>query len=145
MNVQTFFSKEEKQQIVEAIKTAENLTSGEIRVHIESNCKGDVLDRTAFLFSKMGMHKTELRNGVLIYLAVKDRQFSIIGDGGINAKVPDDFWNEITEQTIAKFKEGQFCEGLCLAIKLSGEKLVEYFPVADDDVNELSDDISFGK
>ncbi len=145
MNVQAFFTKEEKQQIVDTIKTAEKLTSGEIRVHIESTCKEEVLDRTAYLFGKMGMHKTELRNGVLVYLAIKDRQFAIIGDAGINAKVPEDFWNDIKEQAIAKFKEEEFCEGLRLAIKLSGEKLVKYFPVAADDVNELSDDISFGR
>jgi uncharacterized membrane protein len=145
MNVQHFFSQKEKQQIVQAIKEAENKTSGEIRVHIESLCRGEVLDRASFLFGKMGMHKTELRNGVLIYLAVKDRQFCIIGDAGINEKVPDDFWNEITECTIALFKDNKFCEGLCEAIRLSGDKLVAYFPVASDDVNELSDDISFGK
>lgn len=144
MNAKDFFSKEEQKKIVEAIKTAENLTSGEIRVHIELHCKEEILDRTTFLFSKMGMHKTDLRNGVLIYLAVKDRKFSIVGDGGINAKVADEFWNVITESTISYFKEGKYCDGLCEAIKRCGENLVEYFPVAEDDVNELSDDISFG-
>lgn len=144
MTAQDFFSKEEQQQIVEAIKTAENLTSGEIRVHIENHCKEEVLDRTTFLFSKMDMHKTELRNGVLIYLAVKDRQFSIVGDAGINAKVAEGFWDKISETTLALFKEGSYCEGLCAAIKSSGEDLVEHFPVAEDDINELSDEISFG-
>jgi len=144
MTAKDFFSKEEQKQIVEAIKAAENLTSGEIRVHIENHCKEEILDRTTFLFSKMGMHKTELRNGVLIYLAVKDRQFSIVGDAGINSKVADNFWDEITASTIAHFKEGNYSTGLCEAIKQCGEKLVEYFPVAEDDVNELSDDISFG-
>lgn len=144
MNAKEFFSKEEQKQIVEAIKTAENLTSGEIRVHIEPHCKGEILDRTTFLFSKMGMHKTALRNGVLIYLAVNDRKFSIVGDAGINAKVADDFWEVITESTIAHFKEKKYADGLCEAITRCGENLVEHFPVADDDVNELSDDISFG-
>ena len=144
MTAKDFFSKEDQQQIVEAIKVAENLTSGEIRVHIENHCKEEVLDRTTFLFSKMGMHKTELRNGVLIYLAVKDRKFSIVGDVGINAKVESDFWEDITESTIAYFKEGEYSKGLCAVIKRCGEKLVTHFPVAEDDVNELSDDISFG-
>lgn len=144
MTAKDFFSKEEQARIVEAIKTAENLTSGEIRVHIESHCKEELLDRTSFLFSKMDMHKTELRNGVLIYLAVKDRKFSIIGDAGINAKVEDDFWDKITATTIQHFKEGDYCNGLCATIKECGEKLVAHFPVADDDINELSDDISFG-
>jgi uncharacterized membrane protein len=145
MTAQKFFSKEEQAQIVEAIKTAENLTSGEIRVHIENHCKEDALDRTTFLFEKMEMHKTELRNGVLIYLALKDRKFSIIGDAGINAVVGDNFWEDIKESTITDFKAEAYCAGLCAAIKRCGEKLVAQFPVAEDDINELSDDISFGK
>lgn len=144
MTAKDFFSKEEQERIVNAIKTAENLTSGEIRIHIESNCKEEVLDRASFLFSKMDMHKTELRNGVLIYLAVKDHKFSIIGDAGIHAKVEDNFWESITATTISHFKEGKFSDGICAAIKECGEKLVAHFPVAKDDINELSDDISFG-
>lgn len=144
MNARVFFSKEEQNEIVEAIKEAENKTSGEIRVHLENKCKGEALDRAANLFAKLGMHKTELRNGVLVYLATEDHKFCIIGDAGINAKVESDFWEDITAKTLACFKEGDFSKGLISAIKNSGEKLVSYFPVADDDVNELSDDISFG-
>lgn len=145
MTAKDFFSKEEQEQIVAAIKAAELKTSGEIRVHIENHCKGEPLDRAASLFAKMGMHKTELRNGVLVYLAVKDKQFCIIGDAGINEKVAANFWVDITAATLADFKEGAFAKGLCTAISQSGEKLVASFPVADDDVNELSDEISFGK
>lgn len=145
MNARNFFSKEEQSQIVEAIKVAENKTSGEIRVHLENKCKGgDALDRAANLFAKLDMHKTELRNGVLIYLATDDRQFCILGDAGINAKVPDDFWEDITAKAIALFKEGKYAEGMVSAIAQSGEKLKADFPVAEDDVNELSDEISFG-
>ncbi len=65
------------------------------RVHIETHCEAEVLDRTAYLFKKIGMQKTELRNGVLIYLAVESRKFAIIGDKGINAVVPENFWDDI--------------------------------------------------
>lgn len=145
MNARNFFSKEEQGQIVEAIKAAENKTSGEIRVHLENKCKGDPLDRAAHIFAQLDMHKTELRNGVLIYMATDDRKFCIIGDAGINEKVADNFWEGITAKAIGLFKEGKFAEGMISAIAQSGEELKADFPVAEDDVNELSDEISFGE
>ncbi|AGA77441.1 TPM domain-containing protein [Echinicola vietnamensis] len=139
------FSKEEKQNIVAAIKAAELQTSGEIQVHLESHCKGDVLDRAADVFAMLKMHKTKLRNGVLFYLAVEDHKFAVLGDGGINAVVPKGFWDEIKEEMVKCFKEGKFTEGLVTGIKMSGKALKEHFPYdADSDENELSDEISFG-
>lgn len=140
-----FFTEEEKRQIVEAIKSAEKETSGEIRVHIENRCKGDVMDSAAYVFEKLAIHKTELRNGVLFYLAVKDQKFAILGDGGINEVVPDNFWEEVKEAMLADFKENHFSKGLVKGIEMAGEKLKAFFPYQSDDVNELSDDISFGK
>jgi len=139
-----FITEADKKSIVDAIKEAELNTSGEIRVHIESSCKGDVLDRAAYLFKKLQMHKTEQRNGVLFYLAYKDHKFAILGDGGINQKVPDNFWDRIKEKMAEKFREGKFAEGLAEGIKESGEQLKTHFPYQSDDVNELSDEISFG-
>ncbi len=139
-----FITEADKKSIVDAIKEAELNTSGEIRVHIESSCKGDVLDRAAYLFKKLQMHKTEQRNGVLFYLAYKDHKFAILGDGGINQKVPDNFWDRIKERMAEKFREGKFAEGLAEGIKESGEQLKTHFPYQSDDVNELSDEISFG-
>jgi len=144
-NAQNFLSEEEKEQIVQAVKQAELNTSGEVRVHIESKCKDDVLDRAAYIFEKLEMHKTELRNGVLFYLAVSDKKFAILGDAGINQKVPENFWNEINDDCLAKFKEGKFAEGLSEGLIKAGEQLKTHFPYQTDDVNELSDDISFGK
>ena len=111
MGVQKYFTEENKLQITNAIRVAENNTSGEIRVHIETNCKSDVLDRAAYIFDKLEMQKTELRNGVLFYLAVEDRKFAILGDAGINQKVPENFWEEIKEEVISHFKEVRFAEG----------------------------------
>ncbi len=144
MTARNFFSKEEQTQIVEAIKNAESKTSGEIRVHLENKCKGEALDRAANLFAQLEMHKSELRNGVLIYLAIDDHKFCIIGDAGITEKVADDFWKDITNKAIALFKAGKFTEGIISAITMSGDALKIDFPIADDDVNELPDDISFG-
>jgi uncharacterized membrane protein len=90
------------------------------------------------------MHKTKLRNGVLFYLAVKDRKFAILGDAGINAKVPEGFWDNIKDTMLNHFKNGEFARGLSEGIKMTGEQLKKHFPWKSDDVNELSDEISFG-
>ncbi|MCB0401646.1 MAG: TPM domain-containing protein [Flavobacteriales bacterium] len=139
------FTQAEQQQIVAAIKTAEKNTSGEIRVHIERNCKEDVLDHAAFMFEKLEMHQTELRNGVLIYLAVEDRQLAILGDVGINLKVPKGFWDATRDVMLSHFKSGNYALGLSEGILKAGEQLKTHFPYEKDDVNELSDEISFGE
>lgn len=145
MSVENFFSKEEKKQITDAIAEAEKNTSGEIRLHAEGNCKIDVLDRAAYIFKKLDMHQTEQRNGVLFYLAVHDRKFAILGDAGINRLVPANFWDEIKETLLGYFKEGKFTEGLTKGILMAGEQLKANFPYQKDDVNELSNEISFDK
>ena len=139
------FTEEEKNQIVDAIKQAEKNTSGEIRVHIEKKCKEDVLDHAAFMFDELEMQKTELRNGVLIYLAVEDRKLAILGDAGINMKVPKGFWDETKDVMINHFKNGEYAKGLSEGIIKAGKQLKEHYPYEKDDTNELSDDISFGK
>lgn len=144
MNVSKFFTEKEKLQIKNAIHAAEFNTSGEIRVHIEKNCPEDVLDRAAYIFEKLDMHKTELRNGVLFYLSLQDHRFAILGDAGINQKVPDNFWEQIKENMAVRFREGNIAEGLTTGILMAGESLKQYFPWQKDDVNELSDDISYG-
>jgi uncharacterized membrane protein len=145
MKASSFFSKEQQAQILASVKEAEKETSGEIRVHIETSFTGDVLDRAAWVFKKLDMHKTNDRNGVLFYLAVNDRKFAIIGDAGINSKVPAGFWNQISELLVKNFKEEKFTEGLTEGIILAGKQLQVHFPFKKDDVNELPDDISFDK
>ncbi len=145
MSVENFFSKEEKKQITDAIAEAENNTSGEIRLHAEGNCKLDVLDRAAYIFEKLGMHQTDQRNGVLFYLAVHDRKFAILGDAGINKLVPANFWDEIKETMLSYFKEGKFTEGLIKGILMAGDQLKANFPYHKDDVDELTNEISFDK
>jgi uncharacterized membrane protein len=143
MKASTFFTEEQQAQILAAVKEAENETSGEIRLHIETRCTEDVLDRAAWLFKKLGMHKTAERNGVLFYLAVEDRKFAVIGDSGINAKVPEGFWNCVKDLMQERFREGKFTEGLSQGIILAGVHLKEHFPYKKDDRNELPDEISF--
>ncbi len=137
---------EDEQQIVNAIKEAEKNTSGEIRVHIENTCDIDVLDRATQVFAYLHMHQTALRNGVLFYVALKSHKFAVLGDAGINAVVPPNFWNEVTSLVIGYFKQEKYAEGLSKGILMAGEQLKTYFPhKGESDINELKNDVSFGK
>lgn len=139
-----FFSVEEQEEITRSVMTAELETSGEIRVHIEEKCPGDVLDRAAHVFKTLHMHNTAQRNGVLIYMAIDHKKFAIIGDMGINKVIPANFWDDTKEGMLNLFKQNRFKDGLIFAIGSVGEHLSKYFPAQVDDTNELANDISFG-
>jgi uncharacterized membrane protein len=144
-NDSLFFGEEEQAQLIAAIREAEKQTSGEVKVHIEKNCATpDVLERAKEVFGLLGMHATSEQNGVLFYLAFEDRKFAVIGDKGINEKVPVDFWNSTKDLLRSYFSQGKYTEGLCAGINEAGLQLKIHFPYRSDDVNELPDDISFG-
>ena len=145
MTASDSFKESDRQQIMAAIKEAEKNTSGEIRLFIEEECGENVLDRAAFIFTELSMQKTKERNGVLFYLATGSKQFAILGDSGIHAKVEKDFWHAIKHEMQNYFTEGNFVKGLTNGIKMSGEALKTHFPHVKGDKNELSDDIVFGK
>lgn len=145
MKVKEFIGNHGKLQIERAIKEAELNTSGEIRVHIESKCSQDSLQRAVYIFNYLKMFNTQARNGVLIYVAVESRKFAIIGDAGINKVVPDNFWNSIKENMGAAFSQGKYIDGLVEAIREAGVSLKRYFPYQSDDINEQPDEISFGE
>jgi len=145
MNVNKFFSEEQKRHIIKAIGEAEQQTSGEIRVHLEKRCKIHPLDRAGYIFQQLKMHETQLRNGTLIYLAVSDKKFAILGDKGINEVVPDNFWEDVKDVMRDFFSKGDFTGGILHAISQTGDKLKNFFPYQDDDINELPDDISVGE
>lgn len=138
------FTKDQEQRIVAAIKEAELNTSGEIRIHVEKHCKDDAYTRAIQVFEKLGMTNTDLRNGVLVYLAMHDHKFAIIGDEGINNKVPENFWETTKDLMREHFKQGNLAEGVIEGITDAGLQLKKYFPYQSDDKNELSDDISYG-
>ncbi len=138
-----FFTKDERDRIRDAVIAAESQTSGEIRIHIENSFEGDVLDRASWIFTKIRMHKTEKRNGVLFYLAVSSRKFAVIGDSGINEVVGNDFWDSVKDLMQERFRQGRFTDGLVEAVHMAGKKLQDHFPYTRDDVNELPDEISF--
>lgn len=140
-----FFTDEQRRTIVQAIADAEATTSGEIRLHVEPVCKKDnVLDRAAEVFFQLKMNETAARNGTLIYLAYDDHKFAIIGDEGINAVVPANYWDGTKQIMAEHFKKGEFMQGILFAIKETGSHLKQYFPISEHDKNELSNDISEG-
>ena len=142
--LEDFLTKEEEQEIVEAIRMAEKNTSGEIRVHIEKTTSMDAYDRAMEVFHELKMDETQLQNGVLIYLAVADKTFAICGDKGINDVVPADFWDCTRDAMVIQFKQNQYKQGLVDGILKAGEQLKKHFPWASDDTNELSNEISKG-
>lgn len=142
--VEEFLTPDEEKQVVEAIRTAEKNTSGEIRVHIEKTSKLDVYERALEVFHMLKMDNTKLQNGVLIYVAVEDRNFVIFGDEGINNVIDDDFWESTKNIMQGHFKRGHFKQGLVDGILKAGKQLETYFPWQTDDTNELPDDISKG-
>jgi uncharacterized membrane protein len=135
---------EVKERIELAIAESELGTSGEIRVHVEDECKEEVLDRAAYIFSELGMQKTELRNGIMLYVAISDKKAAIIGDVGINQFFRTEEWDEIRNRMIGFFKNNDFENGIIRGIKDAGEKIKAHYPISSDDINELPNTISIG-
>ena len=139
-----FLTPLQEQEVIEAIKLAEKNTSGEVRVHIEKSTEKPPMERALEVFHFLKMDTTKLKNGVLFYIATESKKFAILGDKGINEKVPDNFWDEEKQLLLSLFSKGEFSQGLIQTIIKVGEKLNEFFPYQSDDTNELSDEISKG-
>ena len=137
-----FLKKEDGNKIIQSIRNAEELTSGEIRVHFQRKLKGDLFDQAYHTFKELKMENTEARNGVLIFIVPSKRTFAILGDSGIDAVVPENFWEEIKDDLSYHFKQKKMTDGLCRNIEKIGEKLKTHFPIQEDDKNELPDEIS---
>jgi uncharacterized membrane protein len=136
-------SASEEQRLVKAIQMAEQQASGEIRVHFDRDKVDSALEKAQLIFGKLKMHETQLRNGILFYVNLKQQQFAVWGDEGINKNVPDNFWDEIKNTAIANFKEDKIIDGLEECILMCGHQLKKYFPLQDGDKNELNNDISY--
>ncbi|MEN9336178.1 MAG: hypothetical protein RLZZ500_1165 [Bacteroidota bacterium] len=142
--VAQFLTPEEEKAVVAAIQDAEKATSGEIRVHLEQTLDKDAMERALEVFYQLKMDATAQRNGVLIYIAVESRQFTICGDQGIHEKVGANFWDATKELMQSYFRQGENCKALCEGIRRAGEQLKSYFPYQADDIDELSNEISKG-
>jgi len=142
MSQSEFLATLEQPRIVDAIGEAEMKTSGEIRVHIQPKARGEIRTVAERTFERLGMTKTELRNGVLLFIACDEHRFVILGDRGIDAKVPPGFWDDIAANLTNRFQRGEFTDGIVEAIRAAGEQLGTYFPRAAGDVNELANEIN---
>lgn len=144
LTAEDFLTEQGRQEVAAAIGEAEQRTSGEIRVHIEEHIEEDALDHAAFIFEELGMQRTRHRNAVLIYVCVADRKVAVVGDKGINERVPPGFWRDVVGVLQLHFAAGRHADGLCEAVRMVGEKLKAYFPYRADDSDELSNEVSFG-
>ncbi|MDH3321725.1 MAG: TPM domain-containing protein [Flavobacteriaceae bacterium] len=142
--LEDFLTYEEEQRVIEAIRDAESATSGEIRVHLEKDLKIDCLEHAKEVFHLLHMDETVDKNGVLFYIAVKDRKLAIIGDSGIDKVVPENFWESVKNTVVDEFAKGNKADGLVLGILEAGQKLQQYFPFNKEGSNELTDEISKG-
>ncbi|WP_068595859.1 TPM domain-containing protein [Vaginella massiliensis] len=137
-----FFNKKQEKKIIKAIIKAEKKTSGEIRIHVESQPSDDHIQRSIQVFKDLGMQNTKHRNGVLFHISPADHNFTIIGDEGINAVTPENFWEEIKSVVIAHYQQQQYTKGTIEGIKMTGKALKKYFPHEEHDENELPNEIS---
>ena len=146
MDQKTFIAGLDQPRIVAAIDTAEKQTSGELRVHIQPRVGNqDIRVVAEKTFERLGMTKTDLRNGVLLFIACEEQRFVILGDKGIDEKVPSGFWDTIAAKLTERFKAKEFTDGIVDAIHSAGEQLKQYFPRAHDDRNELSNEINISQ
>ena len=143
----SFFTEEETKLIVNAIRHAEKRTSGEVRVYVESRCSWmDAIDRAAEIFISLKMDKTEQRNAVVVYVAIKDRQLAVFGDEGIHNKVGTEYWNKVVKEMLSSFNKENYAKGIADCAIQIGEALTTHFPFdRDTDKNELPDEIVFGR
>jgi uncharacterized membrane protein len=140
--VRTFLSPADLDAVAAAVAEAERRTSGEIRVHLDARCAGDPLARAVELFERLGMTRTALRNGVLIYVAIEDRKLAVLGDAGLHERVGAEYWDRLKQELVARLREGHSCDALIAAVRDAGETLARHFPRAPDDRNELGDAVS---
>jgi uncharacterized membrane protein len=141
-DVERFLNPEDEAEIIQAIRKAEEDTSGEIRVHLEYGLGKDPMERAWELFRELKMDNTRQSNGVLLYIAVHDHKFTICGDRGISEVVPEGFWDSTRDIIQDHFRKGNFKEGIIAGVLSAGKELKVHFPWNPEDPNELSDEIS---
>jgi uncharacterized membrane protein len=142
--VRELLSEEDFTAIDNAIKSFEKKTSGELVVSFQLVSKGNPYKEARKVFNRLKLHKTRERNAVLVVIFVNSRKFAVLGDKGINEKVPPGFWNETVETMATHFREERYCQGLEEGVQILGGQLAKFFPYREDDIDEISDEIRFG-
>ena len=131
----------EQKKIAEAIRNAELLTSGEIRVYVAKHCKQTAIEKASHIFQDLKINKTKLRNAVLIFICPNDKKAAIIGDSGINSVIENDFWDKTLNELIAYCSKDLITEGICKAVEKVGDLIKKIYPYQEGDINELDNEI----
>jgi uncharacterized membrane protein len=143
MRAPDFFSVSDRERIADSVAEAELHTSAEIRVFIDDKCKGDPVEKAAWVFQELGMEKTRDRNAVLLYLAMEDHRFAVFGDSGVHELLGQTYWDDLGFKMQAEFRSGRFTDGITAGLAELGQRLREHFPKKHDDINELPDAPAF--
>lgn len=142
--MKSFFGSIDHDRIVAAIAEAEMRSSGEIRVHLHHRPVRDPVAAGRKAFEKLGMTKTAERNGVLVFVAPRSKNFAVLGDSGIHEKCGDDYWKRAAAEMGEHFRKGDFTDGIVGAVRMLGAALAEHFPRRADDVDEIPNEIDEG-
>jgi uncharacterized membrane protein len=142
MSTAYFLSETDDNAIVNAIAEAEKGTSGEIRVHFAKKISTTIYEDAKKTFETLKMHQTDLKNGVLIYMVLSEKQFYILGDQGIHQCTGEKFWQSCKEIMQDEFVKGNISQGIIKGIEAVKDILKKEFPYTSDDKNELSNEIS---
>lgn len=141
--MKSFLTDQQIASLVEAIQSAEEHSTGEIRVHIDSNTENDNA-KTAFkIFEKLCLNKTTEKNAVLFHVNFEQKYLTIIGDTGIHEKVKQSYWDHLHDYITAEFAKGNYYKALKSAILETGLELKKHFPVTGENPNQLSNEITF--
>ena len=132
------------QAVEAAVRAAELHTTGEIRVALARfQLWGDVRRAAERSFTVLGMDRTQGRNGVLLYVAPRRRQFTVLGDVEIHRRVEPTFWTDLAARLATAFGSDDRTGGLVRAIAEIGERLAAHFPAPPGaNPNELSDEVA---
>jgi uncharacterized membrane protein len=142
MNTREFLAQLDEAKIVLEIAKAEKRTSGEIRVFVSQREVDDAVSRAQRRFETLGMARTQLRNGVLLYFAPRSRKFAVVGDLGIHEKCGVEFWEEVSTEVRERLRTEQFTEAVVHGVRKVGEVLARHFPAQAGDRDELSNEIA---
>lgn len=144
MALSDFIDEAGQRRVAQAITRAEAHTTGEICVHVTPHGHhSDILVDAEHAFNRLQLFRTRERNAVLVFVAYADRRLAIIGDKGINDVVPAGFWDDTVAQLIVHLKNGNATDGICNAVATIGEKLARFFPATRNDINELSNEVTY--
>jgi len=132
---------QEDEQIAAAIQDVEQATSGEIRVFISRHSPADAAHEAQRQFAVLGMDRTPLRNGLLLYFAPANRTFAIVADEAVRFRTGDRFGPDVTAAMMPAWEQGHTLEAILRAIDAAGSILARHFPRSRLDRNDLANQV----